>query len=199
LVIGVAMVVGVEACDASGAASGTAPTSATVVAPPAVFTGDSARFARPVVTHAREAGIDAQLLMAIVYNESYKPHDPAFERAWLRAKPDAALGVVNMHQATFDDTKRGRDFAGRDWHELPDDPDLAIKAAAWFLHDLAARLPANPSPGYTRDELLAIGYNAGASTMRAVARGAQPGATLQSYVDTLRHNWSRAGDAVAHA
>jgi hypothetical protein len=107
---------------------------------------DPARFAPQVVRYAGKAGIDPQLLMAILYNESYKPHDPAMERAWQQIKPDAAFGVANMHKAAFDDTKRGRDFAGRDWQELPDDPDLAIEAAAWYLHDLARQLPTNWPP-----------------------------------------------------
>src|SRR5436309_467868 len=96
-----------------------------------------ARFAEPVRRYAGPAGIDPQLLMAILYNESYKPHDPGLQRAWQRIHPDAAFGVANMHRAAFDDTKRGRDFAGRRWEELPDDPGLAVEAAAWFLHDRA--------------------------------------------------------------
>ena len=138
------------------------------------------------------------LLMAILYNESYKPHDPASERAWLQIKPDAALGVANMHRATFDETKRGRDFAARDWQELPDDPGLAIEAAAWYLHDLAKLLPARPSGPYSRDELLAMGYNAGAGNMKAFARGARPGDQAQAYLDRLRGNWPAAQQAVGH-
>jgi transposase len=156
------------------------------------------RFAPQVVKHAGSAGVAPQLLMAILYNESYKPHDPAAERAWQQIKPDAAFGIANMHKAAFDDTKRGRDFAGRNWQELPDDPDLAVEAAAWYLHDLGVQVPAIWSGPYTRDELLALGYNAGAGNMKAFARGAKPGAAAQSYLDRLRENWAAAGQAVRH-
>lgn len=114
--------------------------------------------------------------MAILYNEAYKPHDSAFERAWQKYKPDAAFGIANMHRATFDEVKQGRDFADRKWEELPDDRDLAVEAEAWYLHDLAAQLPARWSASYSRNDLLALGYNTGAGNMLAFARGATPAA-----------------------
>src|SRR5205823_6305113 len=180
----------------SGSASVTNPpaTGPSAANPPTA--ANLARFAGPVVTQARKAGLDPALLMAILYNESYKPHDPASERAWLQIKPDAALGIANMHRTAFDETKGGRDLAGRDWQELPDDPDLAIAAAAWYLHDLAKQLPAHGSSPYTTTELLAMGYNAGAGNMKAFARGARPGDQAQSYVDRLRANWPAAQQAV---
>jgi soluble lytic murein transglycosylase-like protein len=159
---------------------------------------DPARFAAQVTARAREAGVDPRLVMAILYNESYKPHDPALERAWQNVKPDAAFGVANMHRPTFDETKRGRAFAARDWQELPDDPDLAIQAEAWYLHDLAAQLPTKRSGPYSTGELLALGYNTGPGNMKAYARGTKPGPQAQSYLDSLRSNWARAGDAVGH-
>jgi len=155
-----------------------------------------ARFAPQVRSHAREAGINPRLLMAILYNEAYKPHDPALERAWQKIQPDAAFGIANMHEAAFDDAKQGRDFADRNWRELPDDPDLAIEAAAWYLHDLARQLPAKRSGPYTEDDLLALGYNAGAGSMKAFAGGAKPGTIAQSYLDRLHENWAEAGAAV---
>jgi hypothetical protein len=158
--------------------------------------GSPARFAPQVRAHAGEAGINPQLLMAILYNEAYKPHDPALERAWQKLQPDSAFGIANMHKAAFDEAKRGRDFAGRDWQELPDDPDLAIKAAAWHLHDLAGQLPAQWSGRYTKDELLALGYNAGARSMTAFANGARPGRVAQSYLDRLRGNWAKSAQAL---
>ena len=157
---------------------------------------DPADYAPQVRARARQAGVGARLVMAILYNEAYKPHDPAFERAWQRYKPDAAFGIANMHRAAFDETRRGRDFAGRRWDELPDDRDLAIEAAAWHLHDLSAQLPAHWSGPYTRDELLALGYNTGAGNMLAFARGATPGSQARSYLDRLHDNWAKAGRAV---
>lgn len=157
---------------------------------------DPAAYAPQVRKHARAAGISPRLLMAILYNEAYKPHDPALERAWQRYKPDAAFGIANMHRAAFDETKRGRHFAGRRWEELPDDRDLAVEAAAWHLHDLAARLPARPTGPYTKDELLALGYNAGAGNMLAFARGVTPGSQAGSYLDRLRSHWDQAEEAL---
>ena len=157
---------------------------------------DPADYAASVRTRARQAGVSAQLVMAILYNEAYKPHDPAFERAWQKYKPDAAFGIANMHRAAFDEVKQGRDFADRSWDELPDDRDLAIEAEAWYLHDLAAQLPAGRSAAYTRDDLLALGYNTGAGNMLAFARGATPGSQARSYLDRLHANWTKAGKAV---
>lgn len=177
------------------------PTSSTAAAtssatPTPQSSQDPARFAPLVQARATAAGINPQLLMAILYNEAYKPHDPALERAWQRMHPDAAFGVANMHQAAFEDTRRGRDFAQRNWQELPDDPDLAIEAAAWYLHDLAAALPADHVRDYTDDELLALGYDAGPGNMAGYAHGAPPAADARSYLDRLRQNWPTAATAL---
>ncbi|RVU28417.1 lytic transglycosylase domain-containing protein [Streptomyces antnestii] len=176
--------------------------SPTVSAPGASHTYDPAaydpaNYAPQVRARAAEAGVSPRLLMAILYNESYKPHDPALERAWQRYKPGAAFGIANMHRAAFDETKRGRPFADRRWEELPDDRDLAVRAAAWYLHDLARQLPAHPSGPYDKDELLALGYNTGAGNMLAFARGATPGSQAADYLARLRSNWDKAGRAVA--
>ncbi|MFF2848257.1 lytic transglycosylase domain-containing protein [Streptomyces sp. NPDC058001] len=158
---------------------------------------DPADYATQVRHRAQQAGVSPQLVMAVLYNESYKPHDPDLERAWQRYKPDAAFGIGNMHRATFDLTKRGRDFAGRRWDELPDDRDLAIESTAWYLHDLGAQLPSHWTGPHTRDELLALGYNTGAGNMLAFARGTHPGTQAQSYLTRLHDNWEKAGKAVA--
>ncbi|MEU9046068.1 MULTISPECIES: transglycosylase SLT domain-containing protein [unclassified Kitasatospora] len=177
----------------SGATPSAGP-SATPSKPSAGY--DPADYAAPVRQYAAEAGVNPQLLMAILYNESYKPHDPELERAWQRSKPDASFGIANMHRAAFDDTKPGRPFASRQWEELPDDRNLAVQAAAWHLHDLAAQLPAHPSVSLSRDELVALGYNAGAGNMLAFARGVKIGSQAQSYLDRLRDNWTKSGEAV---
>jgi soluble lytic murein transglycosylase-like protein len=160
---------------------------------------DPSRYVPQVRAYAAAAGVDPTLLMAILYNEDYKPHDPRFERAWQQMNPDAAFGIANMHQAAFDDTKQGREFAQRDWHELPDDPALAIEAAAWYLHDLAARLPARNTSHYTTTDLLAIGYNAGPATMIGIAHGAHLSNDIKSYLDALHTNWARATTALVAA
>jgi hypothetical protein len=134
--------------------------------------------------------------MAILYNEDYKPHDPKFERQWAEIDSDPAFGIANMHKPAFDETKRGRDFAKRKWEELPDNPALAIEAAAWHLHDLAERLPSKRADLYTKDELLALGYNAGGGNMRIFARGRKAGAQAQSYLDRLHDNWAKSAEAL---
>ncbi|WP_438306660.1 lytic transglycosylase domain-containing protein (plasmid) [Streptomyces sp. HUAS TT11] len=164
---------------------------------PATSAYDPASYASPVNTWARRTGVSAQLLMAILYNEAYKPHDPPFERAWQKYKPDASFGIANMHRATFDEVKKGRGLANRRWDELPDDRDLSIEAEAWYLHDLAAQLPITWAAAYNKNELLALGYNTGAGNMLAFTRGATPGSQAQSYLDKLHANWAKAGRAVS--
>jgi len=192
-------------CTASGTESSAAraPTAPSL-APEPVQGGDedsddSARYAAAVIRAAQPAGIDAQLLMAIVYNESYKPHDPGAQRLWQALNPGASFGIVNMHQAAFDQARRGRSFANRRFEELPDDPELALQAAAWYLHDLARMLPARPSTTLTHDQLLALGYNTGPTNMRRFARGVKPGPMAQTYLDTLQSNWGKAAAALAKA
>ncbi|WP_084714333.1 transglycosylase SLT domain-containing protein [Streptacidiphilus rugosus] len=182
-----------------GSAPASAPPSPEPSGSGGWYTGsyDPAQFAAQVRERAGQAGVDPQLVMAVLYNEDYKPHDPAFERSWLKLKPTAALGVANMHEATFDEVKQGRSFASRSWLELPDDPDLAIEAEAWYLHELAAQLPAHRAASLTKDQLLALGYNTGPGNMRAFARGVALGPQARQYLETLDANWDKAGKAIA--
>ncbi|WP_430378765.1 lytic transglycosylase domain-containing protein [Streptomyces sp. B1-3] len=205
VVLALALYVVVRAAGASQSDSAPPPKEATPTptasaSPSAAATStssyDPAQYASSVRARAHQAGVSARLVMAILYNEAYKPHDPALERAWQKYKPDAAFGVANMHRPTFDEVKKGRDFADRSWQDLPDDRDLAIEAEAWYLHDLAAQLPAGRSARYTEDELLALGYNTGAGNMLAFARGATPGSQARAYLDKLHANWARAGTAL---
>jgi hypothetical protein len=204
LVVGVAVVAGLIARGGHGtdhpgpatAASGRPAATASASPSPSGGTYDPADYARQVRTRAAQAGVDPQLVMAILYNESYKPHDPALERQWQQLKPDAAFGIANMHRAAFEDTRQNRDFADRKWEELPDDRDLAVEAASWYLHDLGTQLPAHWSSSLSRDELLALGYNAGSGNMLAFARGATLGAQSRSYLDSLHQNWPKAAAAL---
>ncbi|MET9359792.1 transglycosylase SLT domain-containing protein [Streptomyces sp. NPDC006632] len=197
---------GVSASQDSGSPSHAASprTSASAPADPSAKPApggayDPADYAPQVRTYAKKAGVSARLLMAILYNEDYKPHDPAFERSWQKYKPDAAFGIANMHRAAFDETKRGRDFASRTWQELPDDRALAVEAAAWYLHDMSKQLPAHWAGPYSREELMALGYNAGGGNMAAFARGAKPGSQAADYLARLRGNWDKAAKAVGQA
>jgi len=157
---------------------------------------DPADYAAEVREHAETTGVNPVLLMAILYNESYKPHDPDAERAWQKIDPDASFGIANMHKAAFDDIKEGRDFADRQWEELPDDRDLAVLAAAWYVHDLDEGLSGGGTGAYTRDQLLAAGYNAGPGSMADYADGAEPSASVADYLDRLDANWDKAAEAV---
>jgi soluble lytic murein transglycosylase-like protein len=196
----------VAACSAQNGSSGkpvttpkpavTKPSVTATTAKPWYDDYDPAHFATDVRRYAKSAGINPQLLMAILYAESYKPHDPKFERQWAAVDSDPAFGIANMHKPAFDETKRGRDFAKRKWEELPDNPALAIEAAAWHLHDLAKRLPSKRADLYTKDELLALGYNAGGGNMRIFARGRKAGPQAQSYLDRIQKYWADSADAL---
>ena len=157
---------------------------------------DPARLTPEVRTHAAAAGVNPVLLMAILYNESYKPHIPLLERAWQTFRRDSSFGVANMHRRTYEHTRPGRPFAERAWRELPGDPDLAVQAAAWHLHDLRERLPRTTGAAFTTDELLAMGYNAGERNMLRFAGGRQPGPRARAYVDRLREHWEQAEKAL---
>jgi hypothetical protein len=207
-VLAAALVLGssLAGCTASGgqssaASSATAPSLAPDRTGQAADDSDDdpARYAAAVIRESRPAGIDPQLLMAIVYNESYKPHDPSSQRLWQALNPGASFGIVNMHQAAFETARRGRSFANRQFEELPDDPELALQAAAWYLHDLGRMLPSRPATTLTRDQLLALGYNTGPRNMRLFAKGVTPGPMAQTYLDTLKSNWDKAAMALAKA
>lgn len=131
---------------------------------------DPADYAGAVVRSAEQAGVSPRLVMGVLYNEAYKPHHPLLERLWQWWKPEASFGVANMHRAAFEQVRRVHGLSGR-WQDLRDDPAFAIRVAALHLKDLDGRLPACHVRRYTREELLALGYNAGERNMRAFARG----------------------------
>lgn len=157
---------------------------------------EPADYAATVVRSARQAGISPVLLMAVLHNEAYKPHHPLLERVWQWWKRDASFGVANMHRATFEKVRRSHALTGR-WQDLRDDPAFAVHAAALHLKDLDRVLPRRYARRYRRDELLALGYNAGERNMRAFARGVPPGPMARSYLRRLRAHWPRAAGAVA--
>ncbi|MEW2250559.1 hypothetical protein AB0907_24880 [Streptomyces sp. NPDC006975] len=118
------------------------------------------------------------------------------ERLWQWWKPAASSGVANMHRAAFEQVRRTHGLSGR-WQDLRDDPAFAIHAAARHLKDLDGRLPERHVRRYTRDELLALGHNAGERTMRAFARGVPPGPMARSYLRRFRAGRWRAAEALA--
>ncbi|MDI5964941.1 lytic transglycosylase domain-containing protein [Streptomyces sp. SL13] len=165
-----------------GAAEQSAPT-------PPLLPGryDPDEYADHVVRSAREAGISPRLLMTVLRNEAYKPHHPLLERLWQWWKPGASFGLVNMHRTAFEQVCRAHDLDGR-WQDMRDDPGFALRAAAWHLRDLAARLPDRRTARLTTEELLALGYNTGARNMRAFARGVPAGPMARSYLRRFRAN-----------
>ncbi|OIK28357.1 hypothetical protein [Streptomyces malaysiense] len=157
---------------------------------------DPADYAAIVVRGAREAGVSALLVMTVLHNEAYKPHHPLLERLWQWWKPGASFGVANMHRATFERVRRAHDLPGR-WQDLRDDPAFAVQVAALHLKDLDRALPRRHVRRYSRDELLALGYNTGERNMRAFARGVPPGPMARSYLRRFRAYRSRAAKALA--
>ncbi|MEU2376142.1 lytic transglycosylase domain-containing protein [Streptomyces misionensis] len=156
---------------------------------------DPADYVGPVLRSAGEAGVSPVLLMTVLHVEAYKPHHPLFERLWQWWKPGASFGVANMHRATFERVRRTHGLPGR-WQDLRDDPAFAIHAAALHMKDLDRCLPKRHVRRYTRDELLALGYNTGERNMRAFARGIPPGPMARSYLRRFRACRSRAADAL---
>lgn len=154
-----------------------------------------ADYAAVVVRAAREAGVSPLLVMTVLHNEAYKPHHPVLERLWQWWKPGASFGVANMHRATFERVRRAHSLPER-WQDLRDDPALAIRTAALHLKDLDRNLPRRLVRRYTRDELLALGYNTGERNMRAFARGVPPGPMARSYLRRFRTNRERAAESL---
>ncbi|MFI2642100.1 transglycosylase SLT domain-containing protein [Streptomyces sp. NPDC018610] len=157
---------------------------------------DPADYAAYVVRSADATGVSPTLVMTVLHNEAYKPHHPLLERLWQWWKPGASFGVVNMHRATFERVRRTHGLSCR-WQDLRDDPATAIHAAALHLKDLDRSLPRRHVPRYTRDELLALGYNTGERNMRAFARGVPPGPMARSYLRRFRTHRGRAAEALA--
>lgn len=157
---------------------------------------DPADYATPVVRGAREAGVSPLLVMTVLHNEAYKPHHPLLERLWQWWKPGASFGVANMHRATFERVRRAHGLSRR-WQDLRDDPAFAVRVAALHLKDLDRSLPERHVRRYTRDELLALGYNAGERNMRAFARGVPPGPMARSYLRRFRAYRARAAEVLA--
>ncbi|WP_345655296.1 lytic transglycosylase domain-containing protein [Streptomyces siamensis] len=157
---------------------------------------DPAHYAGCVVRSAEAAGVSPLLVMTVLHNEAYKPHHPLLERLWQWWKPGASFGVANMHRATFEQVRR-RHALSKEWHDLRDDAAFAIHAAALHLKDLDRSLPERHVRRLGRDELLALGYNAGERNMLAFARGVPPGPMARSYLRRFRAHRSRATAALA--
>jgi hypothetical protein len=84
----------------------------------------------------------------------------------------------------------------RRWDDLPDDRDLANEAEAWYLHDLASQLPVRWPVSSTKNDLLAVGYNAGAGNV--LRRPGYRFARLRNYAIQVRPHLA-CPDPAAHA
>ncbi|MET7456791.1 lytic transglycosylase domain-containing protein [Streptomyces sp. NPDC005574] len=157
---------------------------------------DPADYAETLVRGAKEAGTSPLLVLTVLHVEAYKPHHPLLERLWQWYKPGASFGVANMHRATFERVRRSHSLPGR-WQDLRDDPAFAIRVAALHLADLDRILPRRHARRLTREELLALGYNAGERNMRAFARGVPPGPMARSYLRRFRAHRGRAAEVLA--
>ncbi|MEV6118719.1 lytic transglycosylase domain-containing protein [Streptomyces sp. NPDC052109] len=157
---------------------------------------DPADYAAVVARSAQEAEVSPLLVMTVLHNEAYKPHHPLLERLWQWWKPAASFGVANMHRGTFERVQRAHGLRGR-WQDLRDDPALAIRVAALHLQDLDQSLPKRHVRRYTREELLALGYNTGERNMRAFARGVPLGPMARSYLRRFRLHRVQAAKALA--
>ncbi|MGA5495885.1 lytic transglycosylase domain-containing protein [Streptomyces cinereoruber] len=157
---------------------------------------DPADYTPCVLRSAEEAGVSPLLVLTVLHNEAYKPHHPLLERLWQWWKPGASFGLANMHRAAFERVRRTHGLAER-WQDLRDDPAFAVHAAALHLKDLDRCLPERHARRYTRDELLALGYNTGARNMRLFARGVPPGPMARSYLRRFRDHRRRAAEILA--
>ncbi|MFI9810009.1 lytic transglycosylase domain-containing protein [Streptomyces sp. NPDC052301] len=157
---------------------------------------DPGDYAVSVLRSAGEAGVSPLLVLTVLHVEAYKPHHPLLERLWQWWKPGASFGVANMHRATFERVRRTHGLSGR-WQDLRDNPAFAIRAAALHLADLDGSLPQRHVRRYTREELLALGYNTGERNMRAFARGVPPGPMARSYLRRFRACRNRAAEVLA--
>ncbi|MEV6971141.1 hypothetical protein AB0M47_39185, partial [Hamadaea sp. NPDC051192] len=161
-----------------------------------------------VAKHAAAADIDPRLVLTILMREenSFGYGRPAEDiKLWFGAN---SRGLGNMHESTFNDTKAKHPdvFGDKQWADLTGDDELSIKATAWYLHDLHDQLPATWSGDHPRDELLAIGYNAGAENMQLIADGTPPGEKARNYVNGDWANsygvnswWSRADELICRS
>ncbi|MFD1319678.1 hypothetical protein [Micromonospora sonneratiae] len=161
-----------------------------------------------VVNHANAAGIDPRLLLAILVREE---GSFGYSRPWEDIKTwvlqdEASRGLGNMSKATFEETRRKHPelFGSRQFHELTGDDELSIQTTAWHLRDLLDQLPTTWPGDYTRDELLAIGYNAGASNMLPTADGTgeELGDDVRNYLGDdrgVRTWWSRADELICRS
>jgi RHS repeat-associated protein len=176
-------------------------------------------YMREIAGYAQGAGVDPRLLMDFMINDNGAhvpgvPHIAAIEAfrsflariSELRGHKGGSLGMTNVSESAWETAiatqKRDlghSDLAGHDWRDLVDDPLLAIEAAAWVLRNVQDNLPTvDDKKGYTRNQLLAIGYNQGVGVMQWMAQhGSTPGqsGSMGATADQIKYATSYYKDA----
>ncbi|WP_091096137.1 RHS repeat-associated core domain-containing protein [Micromonospora citrea] len=132
--------------------------------------GDNAtpEFLDHVKRSATEAGIDPQLLLAVLIAESGDCHCAEKDDDSIRV---ASVGLANLQMDAFvravAHSGGAIDFGRRDTHNLKDLGNIqrSVTAAAYYLKFLGDRVdnthPAPSNPTISRNEIIRIGYNMG--------------------------------------
>jgi hypothetical protein len=191
---------------------GTVRVNCTGQAPFGVLNQPPESYVLQIAKYAAQAGVDPRLMLVILQNESNKIHgtvsdqlvDPAIDSTACaithsQGCAGPSLGIADMKQATFDQVKanHGDLFGSDQWPDLTGNPDLAIQALAWELHDLAQGLPGTFVGQYSPEQMLGMAYNGGTQLALDYARGgtdlSQDTKTkLQFYADHVDQSWSGA-------
>jgi RHS repeat-associated protein len=166
-----------------------------------------------ILRAAEESDIDPFTLFGILSHESsLRQHIPGsivLERGGLvplgvAGAKNTSLGIGNMQRGAFIETAEkhpellgGDEPDEWDWANLADDNGLAIRAAAFHIADLQKRLRAQveartSSTAYSAQQLIAIGYTAGASSMISAYK------TGDRYADTYARNFDGWYDDARH-
>ncbi|MBG6137823.1 RHS repeat domain-containing protein [Longispora fulva] len=174
-------------------------------------------YADSILAAAAEAGIDPLLLFAILLNESCDLKCVTYADGAWRAfstfktwwwtgtgiwskEAGPSIGVGQMKEGTFEKTRAAHyQLADVAWSDLDSDDDLAIRATAFRLKDLDRLLPNGfegfTEPGgvnYSRDKLVAYGYNAGDEYMVQKASGTGGPLEYTHYIEMYSGNRARA-------
>ncbi|WP_344348619.1 RHS repeat-associated core domain-containing protein [Catellatospora coxensis] len=186
---------------------------------------------REIVRAAWEAEIDPRLLLTVLIIESADDRSNDETMAWWDRFIPAAIGSVsvgmaNMQMGTFEETvnnhptefgqnpKTGKPLNNSVsggmgpygmWKTSINDEKLSIRAAAYRLKDLLAKVPAKPTgtgAAFTREEIAAVGYNVGMEFVDPIgsgtyaekygAQGKSMGDSAQAYMNGVKTWWPTA-------
>jgi RHS repeat-associated protein len=165
--------------------------------------GSPAIYAEKIVEYARDAGVDPRLLLAILLQEGRAADGHGQIEKWaIKWGYDTSRGIGNMGEATFIEVRRGRSYSNADWAELSDNPDLAIRASADYLHDLSSKAAdkfSGTAAQLRRDELIGAGYRSGVEPVEHMSRGVESAATrseMLQYAGYINQQWAVANNVI---